>query len=91
MAYNKNVGGMKRRVKELRQEIGVTQKKLAETSGLDLRWIQKIESGEISMENITVKRFISLLKGISQCADDSDDNKKIQVIREAYSSFEQLL
>lgn len=79
------------RVKELRQEIGVTQKKLAETSGLDLRWIQKIESGEISMENITVKRFISLLKGISQCADDSDDNKKIQVIREAYSSFEQLL
>lgn len=79
------------RVKELRQEIGVTQKKLAETSGLDLRWIQKIESGEISMENITVKRFISLLKGISQCTDDSDDNKKIQVIREAYSSFEQLL
>lgn len=79
------------RVKELRQEIGVTQKKLAETSGLDLRWIQKIESGEISMENITVKRFISLLKGISQCADDSDDNKEIQVIRKAYSSFEQLL
>lgn len=79
------------RVKELRQEIGVTQRKLAETSGLDLRWIQKIESGEISMENITVKRFISLLKGISQCADDSDDNKEIQVIRKAYSSFEQLL
>lgn len=29
-------------VKELRQEIGVTQKRLAETSGLDLRWIQKL-------------------------------------------------
>lgn len=79
------------RVKELRQEIGVTQKKLAETSGLDLRWIQKIESGEISIENITVKRFFSLLKGISQCADDSDESKQMQVIREAYSSFEQLL
>lgn len=44
-------------VKELRQEIGVTQKRLAETSGLDLRWIQKVESGEINMDNITVKRF----------------------------------
>ena len=43
------------------------------------------------MENITVKRFFSLLKGISQCADDSDESKQIQVIREAYSSFEQLL
>lgn len=78
-------------VKELRQEIGVTQKKLAETSGLDLRWIQKVESGKISMENITVKSFFFLLKGISQCADDSDESKQIQVIREAYSSVEQLL
>ena len=43
------------RVKELRQEIGVTQKKLAETSGLDLRWIQKIESGEISMDDIEIQ------------------------------------
>ena len=78
-------------VKELRQEIGVTQKKLAEISGLDLRWIQKVESGEINRENITVKRFFSLLKGISQCADDSDESKQIQAIRKAYSSFEQLL
>ena len=78
-------------VKELRQEIGVTQKRLAETSGLDLRWIQKVESGEINMENITVKRFFSLLRGISQCADDCDEHRQIQIIREAYSNFEQLL
>lgn len=71
-------------VKELRQEIGVTQKRLAETSGLDFRWIQKVESGEINMENITVKRFFSLLKGISQCADDCDESRQIQIIREAY-------
>ena len=51
-------------VKELRQEIGVTQKRLAETSGLDFRWIQKVESGEINTENITVKRFFSLLNFI---------------------------
>ena len=59
--------------------------------GLDLRWIQKVESGEINMENITVKRFFSLLKGISQCADDCDESRQIQIIREAYSNFEQLL
>lgn len=50
-------------VKELRQEIGVTQKRLAETSGLDFRWIQKVESGEINMENITVKRFFFSAEG----------------------------
>ena len=43
------------------------------------------------MENITVKRFFSLLKGISQCADDCDESRQIQIIREAYSNFEQLL
>ena len=43
------------------------------------------------MENITVKSFFFLLKGISQCADDSDESKQMQVIREAYSSVEQLL
>lgn len=91
LAYNKNDKGVKMQVKELRQAIGVTQKKLAETSGLDLRWIQKVESGEISMENITVKRFFSLLRGIAQCADDCDENKQMQVIRDAYSSIEQLL
>ena len=43
------------------------------------------------MENITVKRFFYLLKGISQCADDCDESRQIQIIREAYSNFEQLL
>ena len=36
------------------------------------------------MDNITVKRFFSLLKGISQCADDCDESRQIQIIREAY-------
>ena len=54
-------------VKELRQEIGVTQKRLAETSELDFRWIQKVESGVINMENITVKRFFSAEGDFAMC------------------------
>ena len=54
-------------VKELRQEIGVTQKRLAETYELDFRWIQKVESGVINMENITVKRFFSAERDFAMC------------------------
>lgn len=34
------------KVKEWRQGLGVTQKALAEASGLDIRWIQKLEVGD---------------------------------------------
>ena len=53
------------KVKEWRQGLGVTQKALAEASGLDIRWIQKLEVGDIDIQNITVKRFSLLMKGIS--------------------------
>lgn len=37
---------MGNKVKEWRQGLGVTQKALAEASGLDIRWIQKLEVGD---------------------------------------------
>ena len=40
-------------VKELRKRQGLTQKQLAEQIGVNIRWVQKLEAGEIKLENIT--------------------------------------
>jgi transcriptional regulator with XRE-family HTH domain len=42
-------------LKELRNFIGLTQKELAEKAGVNIRQIQKYESGEYSIENMTAK------------------------------------
>lgn len=42
-------------LKELRKLCGMTQKELAEKSGVNIRQIQKYESGEYSLENMTAK------------------------------------
>lgn len=59
------------KVKEWRQGLGVTQKALAEASGLDIRWVQKLEAGDIDIQNVTVKRFSLLLKGISKLSQQT--------------------
>ena len=47
-------------VKELRTKAGITQQQLADATGINIRQIRKIESGEIKMENITAKNFLAL-------------------------------
>ena len=59
------------KIKEWRQGLGVTQKALAEASGLDIRWIQKLEAGDIDIQNVTVKRFSLLMKGISKLSQQT--------------------
>ena len=59
------------KIKEWRQELGATQKALADASGLDIRWIQKLEAGDIDIQNVTVKRFSLLLKGISDLSQQT--------------------
>ena len=44
------------KIKEWRHGLGITQKALADAAGLDLRWVQKLEAGDIDIQNITVKR-----------------------------------
>lgn len=52
-------------IKEWRQEYGITQQAFAKASGLDVRWIQKVEAGDVDIKNVTVKSFTLLMKGIS--------------------------
>ena len=65
-------------IKEWRQEYGVTQQALANASGLDVRWIQKVEAGDINIQNVTVKRFALLIKGISSLSAQADTSRKMQ-------------
>ena len=78
-------------LKKVRCEFGVTQKELASASGLDVRWIQKLESGEINIENITVKKFFRLSKGLSSLEQKEHPVKDIEPIRNAGSMMQAIL
>lgn len=56
-------------LKEIRISSGFTLKELSEKSGVNIRQIQKYESGECAPENMTVKSF----RGISNALGYSMD------------------
>ena len=47
-------------LKELRKFMNLTQKELAEKTGMNIRQIQKLEKGEIDVNNITAKNAQAL-------------------------------
>lgn len=44
----------------MRHASGLTQTALAKKIGVTFRWVQKLESGEVQVENITLKNAIAL-------------------------------
>ena len=82
-------------IKEWRQAFGITQQALAKASGLDVRWIQKVEAGDIDIRNVTVKRFTLLMKGISNLSEQSNAPCKMQnqveMINGTYKMISKLL
>ena len=83
MAYNKSTiskweGEKNMDIKEMRKNKGITQKQLAEQIGANVRWVQKLEAGEIKLENITFLRAIKLILALTKY----DDEK--QVARDMY-------
>ena len=51
-------------IRRLRDLHGLTQKSLASAAGINLRQIQKLESGEINPENLTLKNAIALASAL---------------------------
>lgn len=49
-------------IKTLRQSAGLTQQQLADLARLNIRQIQKIESGEIKPTNLTARTWLSLCR-----------------------------
>ena len=47
-------------LKEFRQSAGLTQRELAEKAGVNVRQIQKYESGEYALENMTAKTLLAI-------------------------------
>ena len=72
-------------IKEIRKEKGFTQKQLAEQMGVNVRWVQKLEAGEIKLENITFLNAIKLIKAL----DEFDD--EVQIARDMYMIIKRML
>ena len=53
-----------------RSVMGMTQKELAEKAGINIRQIQKYESGEYDTGNMTLKNAVSLAKVLECNAED---------------------
>lgn len=53
-----------------RSVMGMTQKELAEKSGINIRQIQKYESGEYDTGNMTLKNALALAKALECEAKD---------------------
>ena len=78
-------------IAKIRKENGITQKQLAEASGLNVRWIQKLESGQINMENVTLLNIVRLLKGLNLLCTSTDVEEDYQSFRSAYVVVRELL
>lgn len=53
-----------------RSVMNMTQKELAEKSGINVRQIQKYESGEYDIGNMTLRNAISLARALGCSAED---------------------
>ena len=78
-------------IKKIRKQYNITQQQLADASGLNIRWIQKIESGETNLENITLKNASLLLKGLSNLIPNGDVSDDFSTLRSAYVVVRELL
>lgn len=67
-------------IKEMRKQRGLTQKQLAEQIGVNPRWVQKVESGEIKLENITFMNAIKLIRALTPYDDEKQAARDLYVI-----------
>lgn len=57
-------------IKQLRQQQNLTQKQLSEMTGINIRQIQKIESGEIKIGNVTLANAVKLSTALHISLDE---------------------
>jgi transcriptional regulator with XRE-family HTH domain len=51
-------------IKSARQSAGLTQKQLADQTGINIRQIQKIEAGDIKLSNLTAVNYLRLCRAL---------------------------
>lgn len=57
-------------IRELRLGAALSQQQLADAAGINRRQIQKIEAGEISIENVTLKNAAALAQALGVNIED---------------------
>lgn len=67
-------------IKAMRKEKGLTQKQLAEQIGTNVRWVQKLEAGDIKIENITFLRAVKLIKALTPYDDEARIARDMYII-----------
>ena len=78
-------------IAQIRKEHCITQKQLAEASGLNVRWIQKLESGQINIENVTLLNIVRLLKGLNKLCTSTAVQEDYGSLISAYVVVRELL
>ena len=71
-------------IAEIRKSRGLTQKQLAEKIGVNVRWVQKLEKGEINIENISFLNGIKLLLALGEGEEDPVIAESYGFARTAY-------
>ena len=67
-------------IKEIRKEKGLTQKRLAEQMGVNIRWVQKLEAGDIKLENITFLNAVKLIQALTPFDDEKQIARDANII-----------
>lgn len=67
-------------IKKMRKEKGMTQKQLAEAIGVNIRWVQKVEAGEVNIENITFLNAIKLIRALTPTDDEAQLTRNMMMI-----------
>ena len=81
-------------VKVIRKKANLTQKELAEKMGANIRWVQKLESGNISLQNITFMNAVRLIQALAPAYYDPDltgADSAEGIMRSAYIIMRSLL
>ena len=79
------------KLRDERKKKGLTQQQLADKIGSDVRWVQKIESGEILLENVTFSRGIALLRTLYEGTDDPQIEKVWFSLNSVYILLRELM
>lgn len=61
---------MNNHIKAYRKKQGLTQTDLANRACLNIRQIQKIENGEVQIENVTLKTMQAIAQALNAKIDD---------------------
>lgn len=58
------------KIKELREKAGISQPALSKLTGINIRQVQRYESGDYNINNMTLKNAVALAKMLNVRTED---------------------